>query len=459
MPAIFAQKARLPRAGAGHESRWAADVRLEIDAAGLIARVEEGAAPRPGDVRVARLLPGMTNLHSHAFQRAMAGLTEVASGGDDDFWSWREWMYRFMSRLAPEDVEAIAGQLYVENLKRGYTALVEFHYLHRDPEGRPYADPSEMAQRIVAAGRASGIGLTLAPVLYTYGGFGRAPLGPHQRRFATAVDDILGMLDRLAPHADGNLALAVAPHSLRAAEGAEIRALVNAVRVAGPVHIHAAEQTKEVEECLRLTGRRPVRHLLDTVGLDARWCLVHATHLDESEVRDLAASGAVAGLCPSTEADLGDGIFPFGAYAAAGGRWGIGGDSHVCRDPFDELRLVEQVQRLAHRRRNLASHRPGAAIADALWDAAVAGGAQASGRPVGALAPGHRADCVVPRLPDAAGDLYGDAAWLNQAVFGGGGVAVDAVMVGGRWVVEGGRHVEEAAIAARYRASLRRLLD
>lgn len=450
---LFADTARLP-------GRWARHVRVEIDDAGNIASVQEGAASQPGDVRCTLLVPGMTNLHSHAFQRAMAGLTEIASGGDDDFWSWREWMYRFMSRLTPDDLEAIAAQLYVENLAHGYTGIVEFHYLHNNIDGTSYGNRAEMADRIRAAAAETGIGLTLLPVLYTYGGFGQRPLSPHQRRFATRVDDVLAILASLRSRtpADPNVAFGVAPHSLRAAEPAQIRALVNEMPVNGPVHVHAAEQVREVEECLAATGRRPVRLLLDAVGLDTRWCLVHATHLADDEVRDLAASGAVVGLCPTTEADLGDGVFRFLDYSAAGGRWGIGGDSHVCRTPFAELRLLEYAQRLGMRKRNLALHERGIAIADALWDAATAGGAQASGRAVGTIQAGNRADLVSLMVDDVGADAQPAAQWLSLAMFGGAIARARDAWVGGRRVVADGRHAQADAIGLRFRATMRRLL-
>lgn len=449
MTVIDASIARMP-------GRWARDVRVTVDAGGGIARIEEGV-PDLGPDAVPCLLPGMTNLHSHAFQRALAGLTEVASGGDDDFWSWREWMYRFMARLTPDDVEAIAAQLYVENLQHGYTSLVEFHYLHNDASGAPYAERAEMALRVAAAAKQSGIALTLAPVLYTYGGFGRRPLDTHQRRFATDVDAVLAIVDALAAH-DGALTLGLAPHSLRAAEIAQIRALVSASPATAPLHIHAAEQTREVQECEAATGRRPVRLLLDALGLDARWCVVHATHLADDEVRDLAASGAVAGLCPSTEADLGDGVFRLLDFAAAGGRWGIGGDSHVCRSPFEELKLAEYAQRLTQRRRNLAAHAPGAAIADRLWEAAARHGAQAAGRAAGALAVGRRADLIALTLDDAAAAAYAPSQWLSQAVFGGSEGRISDAWVGGRAVIRAGRHAAQAQIAQRYAGVLRRLL-
>lgn len=452
--ALFADSARLP-------GRWARHVRLEIDDAGNIAGLQEDAASQPGDVRCTLLLPGMTNLHSHAFQRAMAGLTEVASAGDDDFWSWREWMYRFMARLTPDDVEAIAAQLYVENLVHGYTGMVEFHYLQNNIDGTPYERRAEMGERVRAAAAETGIAMSLLPCLYSYGGFRAQPLSEHQSRFATRVEDVLEIVEALRARAteQPDFVVGVAPHSLRAAEPAQIRALLNALPVNGPVHIHAAEQTREVDDSLDATGKRPVRLLLDTVGLDDRWCVVHATHLSDDEVRDLAASGAVVGLCPSTEADLGDGVFRFMDFTGGGGRWGIGGDSHVCRSPFEELRLLEYAQRLAVRKRNLALHADGVAIADALWDAAAAGGARASGRKTGAIQRGRRADLVSLMVDDAAADAVGAAQWLSLAVFGGALARARDVWVGGRRVVADGRHAQAESIALRFRATMRRLLS
>jgi len=447
MNLIHAAVARLP-------GRWARNVRIAIGADGRIASIEEGIERRGTD-RVGCLLPGMTNLHSHAFQRALAGLTEVASAGDDDFWSWRQWMYRFMARLTPDDVEAIAAQLYVENLRHGYTSLVEFHYLHNDPGGAPYSDRAEMSERIVAAASATGMALTLVPVLYSHGGFNRQPLNAQQRRFATTVDGVLAMLDSLRRHTD--VRLGIAPHSLRAAEPAQIRALLDAVPVDAPVHIHAAEQTLEVDDCLAASGKRPLRLLLDAVGLDARWCVIHATHLADDELRDLAASGAVAGLCPSTEADLGDGVFRFVEFTAAGGRFGLGGDSHVCRSPFDELRLLEYSQRLTRRKRNLALHAPGVAIADALWDAAARGGAQAAARNAGAIEVGRCADVIALSVRGAAAEEYDPAQWLSLTVFGGAHAVIEETWVGGQRVPGVDAAIAQS-IADRYAQTIRRLL-
>jgi formimidoylglutamate deiminase len=447
MNLIRAAVARLP-------GRWVRDVRIAIASDGRIASIEEGVEDR-GAERVACLLPGMTNLHSHAFQRALAGLTEVASAGDDDFWSWREWMYRFMARLTPDDVEAIAAQLYLENLRHGYTSLVEFQYLHNDPRGAPYANRAEMSERIIAAARTTGMALTLLPVLYSHGGFNRQPLSAQQRRFATDVDDVLVTLDLLRRYED--VRLGVAPHSLRAAEPAQIRALIDAAPLDAPVHIHAAEQTGEVDDCVAATGKRPLRLLLDAVGIDARWCVVHATHLWDDEVRDLAASDAVAGLCPSTEADLGDGVFRFVDFTAAGGGFGIGGDSHVCRSPFEELRLLEYSQRLTRRKRNLALHAPGVAIADALWDAAARGGAQAAARNAGAIEVGRQADLIALAVRGAAANEYDAAQWLSLAIFGGAHAIIEESWVSGHSAAS--VHAANAqSIADRYARTIRRLL-
>jgi formimidoylglutamate deiminase len=387
----------------------------------------------------------------------MAGLTEVAGEGDDgradSFWSWRALMYRFARAITPEHIEAIAAQLFCECLRHGYTAVCEFHYLQRDQDGALYANPAEMAERVIAAARATGIGLTLLPVLYSHAGFGEKPLAPEQQRFRTGVDEVLMLADRLDPLRDGQLEVGAAPHSLRAATPEQICQLAAGLPAARPLHIHVAEQEAEVAQCVAATGQRPVRHLMEAVGIDTRWCLVHATHLDEGERAALAASGAVAGLCPTTEANLGDGLFPLAPYLAAGGRFGIGSDSHVSQSPVEELRWLEYGQRLLHRRRNVAVGRE-RQVGGFLWQAALRGGAQASGRPVGALQPGRRADLLVldgahPNLLDADKDDV-----LNRLVFCGNDNLVKNVLVGGRWVVRDGRHPAQAEIALRYHQTL-----
>jgi formimidoylglutamate deiminase len=424
---------------------WAKDVTLCI-AEGDLVEVKPGneGAPLAGPV-----LPGMANLHSHAFQRAMAGLTEVRGAPDDDFWSWRELMYRFVERITPADARAIAQYLYVEMLRHGYTAVAEFHYVHH-PEG--------MLEEHLEAARAAGIAITLMPSVYRWAGFGARPLQPRQRRFDQEVEQVLDTFRRLAPRVSPDLRLGVAPHSLRAVDPDALRDLVAALPEDAPVHIHAAEQTREVDECVAAFGKRPVEWLLANLPVNRRWCVVHATHLAPQEIDGLAHSGAVAGLCPTTEGNLGDGIFPLLDFRAAGGRFGIGGDSHVSRNPAEELRLLEYVQRLTHRKRNLAVSPLSTAVGTTLWREAALGGAQALARRMGALAPGHRADLVVldGGHPDLEG-RRGDAA-ANALIFSGAGDLVRDVMVAGRWVVRERRHDAEPAAAAAYKAAVRRLL-
>ncbi len=410
------------------------------------------------------LLPGMANLHSHAFQRAMAGLAEVRGSPDDDFWSWRELMYKFVARLTPQFASAIARQLYIELLKSGYTAVAEFHYVHNGPDGKPYANPAEMSLAHVAAAGETGIAITMLPVLYGYGAFGGGPLAP-----APAAVPLPGRPTSSAscgrfdppPGANPDVRAGVAPHSLRAVDLdglQELLAGLDEIDAGAPIHIHAAEQTREVEESLAFSGKRPVEWLLEHLPVDKRWCLVHATHMTEAETRGLAQSGAVAGICPTTEANLGDGIFPWPRYRAAAGRFGIGSDSQVSRNPFEELRLLEYGQRLVLRRRNISEGAVSRAVGTTLWLEAAAGGAQAVGRAMGSLEKGRRADFVVldGKSPDLAGRSGDQLA--NAAVFCGSEGLVRDVMVAGRWQVRDGHHLLEAEAAANYIRAVAELL-
>jgi len=448
---LFARDALLP-------TGWARDVLVDVGPDGSIHRVDV-AFERPFDAEHLQgpLVPGMPNVHSHAFQRALAGLTERGGPRADDFWTWRTQMYRFLDRLGPEDCEAIATQLYLEMLKAGYTSVGEFHYLHRDPAGQPYANPAEMALRIQAAAEATGIALTLLPVFYAHSDFGGAPPLPAQRRFVHDAGSFRALVDALA--LDG-FKLGVAPHSLRAVapeELAEIVAFARATDEDAPIHIHAAEQRREVEDCLAWSGARPVEWLLEHADVGPHWCVVHATHMTDAETQRLARSGAVAGLCPTTEADLGDGVFPTAAYVAAGGRFGVGGDSHVGVNPFLELRLVEATQRLALERRNVLA-RDDESIGLTLYQAALAGGAQALAQPVGAIEIGRRADLVVLDGDDPALAEQAPANLLDAAIFGPARSTVRDVMVAGRWVIGEGHHADEEAILTRYRQTVRRLV-
>ena len=446
MPVVHAESALAPEG-------WTQGVRLRIEN-GRITAVERGVGARDGDERQAILLPAVANLHSHAFQRAMAGLAEIRGPGVDTFWTWRETMYRFALMMSPDELEAVAAELYVEMLEAGFSAVAEFHYLHHEPDGSPYAARAEMAARIVSAARETGIGLTLLPVFYAHATFGGAAPKPEQRRFITDVASFARLVEDCGKLVAGE-AIGVAPHSLRAATPEEIAEVI-ALRPDGPIHIHAAEQTKEVEDCAAALGARPVCWLLDHAGVDRRWCLVHATHMDEHETRDLAASGAVAGLCPITEANLGDGVFNAPDYLRAGGCYGVGSDSNVRLGAADELRQLEYAQRLSLRARNVMAPRGGStgrAMLEAVW----AGGAQALGRNCGALAVGASADFLTlsadhPTLAGKTGDAIVDA-WI----FSAGAAMVDCVWSAGRKVVEGGRHALREPIAARFKATMRRL--
>ena len=424
---------------------WARDVLLEADARGTLLRVEPGAGDAAGDVE--RLdgivVPGLPNVHSHAFQFALAGRAERAGpdhgapGGGDSFWTWREAMYGFLAELDPDGIEAIATRLYRAMLARGYTAVGEFHYVHHAPDGRRYADPAETSRRLLRAAETAGIGITLLPVYYEDGGFGGTPPGERQRRFLHDPDGFAGLLEALAPEFRDrpDRRLGIAPHSLRAARPERLRAAVAALDrldPTAPLHIHVAEQPKEVADCLAWCGRRPVELLFDTVPVDARWCLVHATHLSESERQAIARSGAVAGLCLTTEANLGDGLFPAAAYLAEGGVIGIGSDSHVSVDPAEELRWLENGQRLFSGRRTVLADGPGASVGVGLLQRVCRGGAAALGRPIGALEPGRRADFVV--LQDTAG--FGDdpTELVDRWIFAPAGVRVAATVVSGRAV-------------------------
>ncbi|MCZ0735983.1 formimidoylglutamate deiminase [Phreatobacter sp. AB_2022a] len=431
---------------------WARNVRIAI-AGGRIAAITPGAAAAAGDERHDHVVAGMPNLHSHAFQRGMAGLAELRGPGADSFWSWRTVMYRFALSMTPDQVEAVAAQLYVEMLEAGFTRVGEFHYLHHDGDGRAYADIAEMAARIAAASASTGIGLTLLPVFYAHAGFGGTAPGEGQRRFINDLDGYARLLDRcrtLAAGLPGGLA-GVAPHSLRAATPEELGAVV-ALAGEAPIHIHIAEQVKEVEDCLAWSGRRPVEWLLANQPVDGRWCLIHATHMTEAETRGMAAAGAIAGLCPVTEANLGDGTFPAVDFTGHGGRYGVGSDSNVLIGLPDELRQLEYSQRLAHRARNVLAA-PGGSTGRALFDAALTGGAAALGG-AEALRVGAPADLVSLRARHGL-DLAGDGL-LDAWIFANGAM-VDGVWVHGVRQVVDGRHVARDAIGCRFTAVMRAL--
>jgi formimidoylglutamate deiminase len=438
---------------------WTREVRLEC-ADGRIARIATGVAPQPQDERHALGVAGLPNVHSHAFQRGLAGLTESRGSGSDSFWSWRELMYRFVERISPEELEALAALAFAEMLEAGFTRVGEFHYLHHDRDGTPFAQPAELATRIVAAAGRTGIGLTLLPTFYAHAGFGGTPPAPRQRRFVNTPDGFARIVEgcREAVRALEGASVGVAPHSLRAATPAELGAVLQTA-AGGVVHIHIAEQLREVEECVAWCGRRPIEWLLEQQPVDARWCLVHATHATEAELAGIVTRGAIAGLCPITEASLGDGIFPAEAYLGQKGRFGIGSDSNVLIDAAEELRTLEYSQRLALRARNVLARSAGASTGRALFEAALCGGQAALVPEAGAagLASGAAFDVVsLNATHPALLERHADEV-LDSWIFSAGRAAVDCVWRAGVKVVSGGRHRAREAIVARYAQALRQL--
>ena len=432
---------------------WRGDAGLEAEG-GRITRVLDAEPSWDGGW----VLPGIPNLHSHAFQRVMAGVAERQTHAQDSFWTWRETMYRIAARFDPDSLQAVAAQLYVEMLEAGYTTVCEFHYLHHAPDGRPYADPAAMSKALVAAARETGIRLTLLPVLYMAGGFDRPPLSERQRRFGHDLDAFLRLVESLRALEDEALRVGVAFHSLRAVPPEAMDAALAALPPDIPLHIHIAEQIGEVQDCLAVRNARPVEWLLDHAPVDARWTLVHATHLTGPETAAVAASGATVAICPTTEANLGDGLFPLREYLDAGGAWGIGSDSHVSVSPVEELRWLEYGQRLQTRHRNIAVRADNGSVGETLLHGTLASGAAATGQAVGLLAPGQAADWIVldAQAPVFAGARPADVA--DRWLFAGNRPLVREVRVAGEAVVRGGRHRGREAIAARYRSTVATLL-
>ena len=444
---------------------WHKNVLLEWDSSGCLTKVSVDSTAVDTERTAGVVVPGMPNLHSHAFQRAMSGLTEYRANPTDSFWSWRTLMYGFAQKLTPPVLKAVALQLYTEMLKAGYTSVCEFHYLHHDVGGIPYANKGEASICLIEAAAEAGIGLTLLPVMYQYGGFGSKPANPDQARFINSPDWILDLLQGLqsAHPQHAGLRYGIAPHSLRAVSPDSLKTLLSGLQQfdnQAPIHIHIAEQTREVEDSITFCGARPVEWLLDNMPVDYRWCLVHATHMTTTETLALAGAGAIAGICPTTEANLGDGIFNGVQYAHAKGRWGIGSDSHVSISPREELRLYEYSQRLLHRQRKVLIDDGGSSVGAYLYRQALAGGACASGRPIAGLIAGQRADMLVldAQHPDMIGK-HGDAV-LDSLIFANhGNSPIRDVMSGGKWVVREGRHTSEEKNAAGYSQALLNLLD
>ncbi len=433
---------------------WKSDVTVAVGADGMIDDVTNGG----GGERISGIaVPAMPNVHSHAHQRFMLGLAERAGPSADSFWTWREAMYGFALRLSPEDLEAVAAQLYVEMLKAGFSVVGEFQYLHHQPDGTPYADPAEMSLRCLTAAEQAGIAITILPTLYAFGGFGGQPPVAGQRRFINGAERFLKIVDQLSIQVGPLSRVGISPHSLRAVTPDVLREVIAALPPDAPIHIHVAEQVKEVEDCLAYCGLRPVELLMREFDLSGRWTAIHATHMTASETEALARSGAIAGLCPTTEANLGDGIFPAVDYMHHGGAIAIGSDSHITVSPAEDLRMLEYSQRLRDRTRNALAAGPGQSTGRTLYEAALKGGARSMRQPVGAIAPGFRCDVTVLDAdhPLLAGRTE-DAA-LDSWIFSGGNALVKDVLVAGRHVVKDRHHIHEETIARNFRAALRRL--
>lgn len=448
---IFARRALL---GTG----WAQDVRIDV-AGGRITGLAAATVAAPGDVRVDCLLPALANLHSHTFQRAMAGMTEYRAKGRDSFWSWRDLMYRFVDRLTPGQIEAIAGQVFVEMQEAGYASVGEFHYLHHGAGGAVYDNPAETSVRIMAAAATTGIGLTHLPVLYTYGGVGKAALAGGQLRFGTDVDAFARLLEGARAAAGGlpdDVRVGIAPHSLRATCPADL-ARVLPLAAGAPIHIHISEQPKEVADISAWLGARPVEWLLANAPVGPGWCPIHATHMTATETADLARSGAVAGLCPITEANLGDGPFNGPGWIAAGGAFGLGSDSNVRISLTEELRTLEYSQRLRDLERNVLVQGEGS-VGAFLYQGAAQGGAQALGRDAGSIALGRLADLVAIDASHPALCALGDDALLDGLCFAASDRVVTDLWSAGRHQVRGGLHVARAEVEAAYRQAVAALI-
>ncbi|MCP4985160.1 MAG: formimidoylglutamate deiminase [Colwellia sp.] len=443
---------------------WASNQTITIEQ-GIITAIESGMIDG-AEIAKGAVIPGMVNCHSHAFQRAFAGFSEQGSEGQDSFWTWRKIMYQFLAQLTEIDAKNIAKQLYIEMLKMGYTRVAEFHYLHHDIDGSNYSDNSAelatMAQAIFEAAKESGIGLTLLPVLYQHSGFGEQPPADGQKRFINSTEQFNQLvsdsfsLSKQFP----NTNVGIAPHSLRAVDKTSLKSAIKHVRALdkqAPVHIHISEQQKEVDDCLNHYGKRPVQWLLDNIELDKHWCLIHATHLDESERKGIIAKEAIAGICPTTEANLGDGIFPTTEFMAENGTIAIGSDSHISVNPIEELRWLEYAQRLIRQQRAILATKEQASVGQNLWQQAAIGGAQSTNSNTGCLAIGKQADLVV--LDSNKTQLFANANQhlLDSVIFASQQSPVSDVMVNGQWKIKNQQHTEQAQTSEKFALLLKKL--
>lgn len=448
MSTVFAAKAFLP-------GGWHDDVRIGIEN-GRISTLQSGVAAAHGDKEVGFLIPGICNAHSHAFQRALVGHTEQRSpAGRDNFWTWRERMYELADRVDAEALTAIARQAYCEMLASGYTSVAEFHYLHNDPRNPGGVDT--MFDAISTAAADSGIRLTYVPVHYERGGFDDSAPASRQLSFAQSTDAFLAHFERARVSATSAVNVGIGAHSLRAVRQESLQQIAQvAAESFIPMHIHIAEQQREVDECVAVHGQRPVQWLLENFEVAKNWCLVHATHMDADEIKALAQSGAVAALCPSTEANLGDGLFALRDYLNHGGRIAIGSDSHICINPFEELRWLEYGQRLVRQVRNVVSMRD-SHVGSELFTRVLEGGAAASGQEASGIVAGAPADFVVLSDDDPMLAGHNDASRLDALVFSGYPLPVERVMVNGEWRVIDAMHVDRERSRASYRAAIERM--
>jgi formimidoylglutamate deiminase len=438
-------------------SGWQKNVAVFVDQNGMIENVETGA--KDGTLIKGIAIPAVPNVHSHAHQRLMVGLAERAGPGADSFWTWREAMYGFALKLSPDDLEAVAAQTYVEMVKAGFSCVGEFQYLHHQPDGRTYDEPAEMSLRCISAAEQAGIAITMLPTLYNYSGFGGQAANAGQRRFVNDANRFLEIYQTLKAVCATNplRRLGISPHSLRAVTPELLRTVLNGIDDDARIHIHVAEQTKEVDDCLAWSGKRPVEFLIDQFDVSSRWCAIHATHMTAGETQRLAKSGAIAGLCPTTEANLGDGIFPAEQFMKQGGATAIGSDSQITISPAEDLRMLEYSQRLRNRTRNALASGAGASTGRTLFDAILKGGATCLDSPMGAIAVGKRCDISV--LDDEHPAMIGrtgDAA-LDTWIFSVGNAAVKDVIVGGSHVVRECCHINEVQILKKFTETVRRL--
>jgi formimidoylglutamate deiminase len=436
---------------------WQKDVSVAVDQNGMIESVVAGA--KEGTLISGIAVPAVPNVHSHAHQRLMVGLAERAGPGTDSFWTWREAMYGFALKLSPDDLEAVAAQAYVEMLKAGFSCVGEFQYLHHQPDGRAYDEPAEMSLRCISAAEQAGIAITMLPTLYNYSGFGGQASAAGQRRFINDADRFLEIYETLKSVCGTNplRRLGISPHSLRAVTPELLNTVLNGIADDARVHIHVAEQTREVDDCVAWSGKRPVEFLLDQFEVSSRWCAIHATHMTAGEIPRLAKSGAVAGLCSTTEANLGDGIFPADAFMKHGGAIAIGSDSQITVSPAEDLRMLEYSQRLRDRTRNALASGSGASTGRSLLEAVLKGGAACLEQPMGAIAVGRRCDiAVLDETHPAMTGRAGDAA-LDTWIFSAGNAAVKDVIVGGSHVVKDRRHINEDRIQKKFAETVGRL--